>query len=76
MSENPLLPTAYDIIWTLIVAAVAALAIWALVTVSKSTLDAPTKLAWAVFIILVPVLGIPVWAKYRRNRAADLANQR
>lgn len=72
MSDNPLLPASYDIVWTIIVFAFITLAIRALMTLAKSTLDAPTKLAWAVFILDIPVLGAVVWLAYRRNRAADL----
>ncbi|WP_231445826.1 PLD nuclease N-terminal domain-containing protein [Brevibacterium zhoupengii] len=73
MSENPLLPAWYDVAWTAIVLVVIGLAAWSLVSLSRSKVDAPTKLAWAVFIIVAPVLGSIVWLVHLRNRRAELA---
>lgn len=72
MEENPLLPASYDILWSAIVLTVLVTTIWALVSLSRSDVDSPTKLAWAVFILVMPVLGAIVWLAYRRNRAEDL----
>lgn len=72
MEENPLLPASYDILWSAIVLTVLVTTIWALVSLSRSDFDSPTKLAWAVFILVMPVLGAIVWLAYRRNRAEDL----
>lgn len=71
MSENPLLPATYDVVWTVVVIAVAVLTIWALVRLAKSALDAPTKLAWAAFILVVPFLGAIIWLGYRRNQGLE-----
>ncbi|PCC46345.1 PLD nuclease N-terminal domain-containing protein [Brevibacterium aurantiacum] len=73
MSGNPLLPAWYDFAWTAIVIVVIGLAIWSLVSLAQSKVDAPTKLAWAVFIIALPILGSLVWLVHRRNRRAELA---
>lgn len=73
MSGNPLLPAWYDFAWTAIVIVVIGLAIWSLVSLTRSIVDAPTKLAWAVFIIVAPILGSVVWLVHRRNRRAELA---
>lgn len=73
MNENPLLPASYDILWSAIVLTFLVAAIWALVSLSRSAVDSPTKLAWAVFIIVAPVLGALVWLAYRRKRAEELA---
>lgn len=72
MSEDPLLPAWYDFAWTAIVLVFIGLAVWSLVSLAQSKVDAPTKLAWAVFIIVVPIVGSVVWLVYRRNRSAEL----
>ncbi|SMX95839.1 PLD nuclease N-terminal domain-containing protein [Brevibacterium antiquum] len=72
MSENPLLPAWYDVTWTAFVLVFIGLAVWSLVSLARSKVDAPTKLAWAVFIIVAPILGSLVWLVYRRNRLAEL----
>lgn len=71
MSENPLLPAWYDVAWTAFVLALVWLAVWSLVSLARSKVDGPTKLAWAVFIIVIPVLGSLVWLDYRRKRLAE-----
>ena len=71
MNENPLLPASYDLLWSAIVLIFLILTIWALVTLAKSAIDAPTKLAWAVFIIVAPVLGSVVWLAYRRTHTGQ-----
>lgn len=73
MSETPLLPAWYDFAWTAVLLVVIGLAIWSLVSLAQSKVDAPTKLAWAVFIIVAPILGSVVWLVHRRNRRAELA---
>ncbi|MCF2589013.1 PLD nuclease N-terminal domain-containing protein [Brevibacterium sp. BDJS002] len=71
MSETPLLPAWYDFAWTAVLLVVIGLAIWSLVSLAQSKVDAPTKLAWAVFIIALPILGSLVWLDYRRRSLAQ-----
>ncbi|TSI16789.1 PLD nuclease N-terminal domain-containing protein [Brevibacterium aurantiacum] len=71
MSETPLLPAWYDFAWTAILLVVIGLAVWSLVSLAQSKVDAPTKLAWAVFIIAVPILGSVVWLVSRRRSLAQ-----
>lgn len=71
MSENPLLPAWYDVAWTALVLAFICLAVWSLVSLARSEVDATTKLAWTVFIIVVPILGSVVWLFNRRNHLAE-----
>lgn len=71
MNENPLLPTSYDILWSAIILVFVVMAIWALATLAKSAIDAPTKLAWAVLVIVVPALGSVVWLAYQHTHAVE-----
>lgn len=71
MSENPLLPAWYDIAWTALFLAIVCLTVWSLVTLARSQVNGPTKLAWAVFIIVIPVLGSLIWLDYRRRYLAQ-----
>ncbi|MDN5793967.1 MAG: PLD nuclease N-terminal domain-containing protein [Brevibacterium aurantiacum] len=71
MSETPLLPAWYDFAWTAILLVVIGLAVWSLVSLARSRVDGPTKLAWAVLIIALPILGSLVWLDYRRRSLAQ-----
>ncbi|AZT92615.1 PLD nuclease N-terminal domain-containing protein [Brevibacterium aurantiacum] len=71
MSENPLLPAWYDVAWSALVLVFLCLAVWSLVTLARSRVDGPTKLVWAVFIIVIPILGSLVWLDYRRKNLAQ-----
>lgn len=69
MSENPLLPAAYDVIWSGIVVALVALLVWALVSIYRSDLDAVAKLVWAIIVFLLPVVGPICWFVIESRRS-------
>lgn len=71
MSESTLLPAWYDVAWSALVLVFLCLAVWSLVTLARSKVDGPTKLAWSVFIIVIPILGSLVWLDYRRRYLAQ-----
>ncbi|MGI6877291.1 PLDc N-terminal domain-containing protein [Microbacterium sp. gxy059] len=58
---NPLIPSAYDMVASVAVVFVVALAIWALVSVIRSRLDAVATIAWTLLVLLVPVVGSLAW---------------
>lgn len=39
-----------------------ALDIWAIINVVKSGADIPIKIIWVLVIVLLPVLGLIIWA--------------
>jgi hypothetical protein len=39
-----------------------ALDIWAILNVLKSSIDTPMKIVWTLLIVLLPVLGLIIWA--------------
>ncbi|MCU4296707.1 PLDc_N domain-containing protein [Brevibacterium permense] len=61
MSENPLLPAAYDVIWSGIVLLLVVLLIWAMVSIARSGLDPQVRLVWAIIVLLLPVVGPICW---------------
>ncbi|MCD1287098.1 PLD nuclease N-terminal domain-containing protein [Brevibacterium sp. GP-SGM9] len=71
MNENPLLPAAYDIIWSGILLAFVALLIWAFVSIYRSDLDAPSKLVWAIIVFLLPVIGPICWFVIKSRRTVS-----
>jgi hypothetical protein len=62
-SANPLLPTAYDVVWTVAVVAIIALLVIALVSVARTAkrLSSIHSLVWTLLIIFVPVVGPLAW---------------
>lgn len=39
-----------------------ALDIWAILNVLKSSIETPMKILWVLLIVLLPVLGLIIWA--------------
>lgn len=74
-SANPLIPAAYDIVWSVVTAAVIALAIIALVSLARSArrLTTMQALIWTLLVLFVPVLGAVAWLTIGRRSAADVA---
>lgn len=72
MSENPLLPAAYDIVWSCVVLLMIALLIWALIGIARSGIDPRVRLAWALVVVLLPLVGPICWlvARPRRERSS------
>lgn len=58
---NPLLPTSVEIVFAFIAFGIFALALAALFSIARSAHELPTKIVWALFVILAPALGAAVW---------------
>lgn len=61
--ENPLIPAAYDIVWSAISLAVIAFAVAALVSVwrARAALTATQEAVWFLLVLFVPLLGSVAW---------------
>jgi len=60
---NPLMPAGYDLVWSGAAVVVFGLAVWGIVSLSRSArrLSSTMVLVWALVILLVPVLGPVSW---------------
>lgn len=60
---SPLLPTAYDLVWSLALLCYLGLVIGALISLGRSgrQLGPGMTLAWAAPILLLPLLGPAAW---------------
>ena len=76
MTANPLLPTAYDIIWSVSVLVAVAMLAWTLVSIARSgmdssaklAMDSSAKLAWVLTVFLLPVIGPICWLVVRPQK--------
>lgn len=61
--SSPLLPTAYDLLWSLVLLCYLALVVGALVSLGRSGrgLGPGMTLVWAALILLLPLLGPAAW---------------
>ena len=71
MTANPLLPTAYDIIWSVSVLVAVAMLAWTLVSIARSGMDSSAKLAWVLIVFLLPVIGPICWLVVRPQKRDD-----
>lgn len=62
-TSNPLIPAAYDLVWSIVVIATLVLIVVALVSLGRTArrLSPWVTLAWAALIVVVPVLGAAAW---------------
>lgn len=69
---NPLLPSGYDIVWSIIAVATVLLAVVALVSLSRAAkrLTAGQALVWVLVIVLMPVIGAVAWLAVGRRASA------
>ena len=68
---NPLIPSGYDVVWSLIAIAALVLLIVALVSIGRSKALSPRQsLIWVLLAILVPVIGPTAWLVAGRRAAA------
>ncbi len=60
---NPLIPAAYDLVWSGLAVVAFGLAVWGIVSLSRRArqLSSTLVLVWALVILLVPVLGPVSW---------------
>ncbi len=70
MDPNPLVPSAYDVVWGAVMLVLFVLAIAALISLarSRSSLTATQTLAWVLLILLIPLLGASAWLVAGRPR--------
>lgn len=66
---NPLVPSGYDIVWSVIALIAAVLMVVALVSLARSTrrLTSRQGLAWVLVVLLVPVAGPAAWLAIGRR---------
>ena len=69
MSENPLLPAAYDVIWSGVVVLLVVLLIWAMVSIARSGLAPRVRLVGAIIVLLLPVVGPICWLIARPQKS-------
>ena len=69
MSKHPLLPAAYDVIWSGVVVLLVVLLIWAMVSIARSRLDPRVRLVWAIIVLLLPVVGPICWLIARPQKS-------
>ena len=74
MSKHPLLPAAYDVIWSGVVVLLVVLLIWAMVSIARSRLDPRVRLVWAMVLLLLPVVGPICWLAARPQESATSLN--
>ncbi|WP_062073584.1 PLD nuclease N-terminal domain-containing protein [Demequina sediminicola] len=60
---SPLLPTTYDVAWTVVAVATLAFAVVALVSVARraSLMSSSAVALWCLLILVVPVVGPVMW---------------
>ena len=69
MSKHPLLPAAYDVIWSGVVVLLVVLLIWAMVSIARSRLDPRVRLVWAMVLLLLSVVGPICWLAARPQKS-------
>jgi hypothetical protein len=69
-TENPLLPSGYDGVWTAFITLVSALMLGALFDVMR-TATFLRAVEWVALIVLVPIAGPAIWFAYGRRRFLD-----
>lgn len=70
---NPLLPSVYDVVWSLVAVIVVALAVVALVSLARAGrgFTSVQALAWTLVVLLVPVLGPVAWLAVGRRAGLE-----
>lgn len=60
---NPLMPTAYDLVWSVVCIVVLALTVIALISMGRHSkrLTTTQTLLWTLLVIFVPILGAVAW---------------
>jgi hypothetical protein len=70
VDPNPLVPSAYDVVWGAVMIVPLVLAIIALVSLARSraSLTATQTMVWVLLILLIPLLGAIAWLVAGRPR--------
>ena len=73
MIVNPLPPTAYDIVWSVVAVVIVGLAIVAILSLSRVArrLTAVQALIWVLVVLFVPVLGPVAWLAVGRRAGLE-----
>jgi hypothetical protein len=67
-TTNPLIPPFYDLIWAVFPVLSIALAIVALVSISRTAHRSRTEVvAWVAFVVVAPVVGSVAWLLVRAS---------
>ncbi|MEJ1154412.1 MULTISPECIES: PLDc N-terminal domain-containing protein [Microbacterium] len=71
--DNPLIPAGYDVAWSMVMLAIAVLAIVAMVSWWRATkwLSLTERLMWVLLIIFVPLFGPLAWFAIGRRCVAQ-----
>ncbi|MDQ0648111.1 ABC-type molybdate transport system permease subunit [Microbacterium natoriense] len=68
---NPLIPTAYDVVWSVVTAAVLAFTIAAIISMMRTRHVGGLRfLVWFLLVLAAPVLGAAAWFAYGRRAEA------
>lgn len=68
---NPLLPAGYDIVWSMVMVALLALAVLALVSIGRAReVTGWRTLAWIVVVLALPLVGPVLWFLLGRTSRA------
>lgn len=70
---NPLLPSGYDVVWSLVAVIVVALAVVALVSLTRAGrgFTSVQALAWVLVVLFIPVLGPVAWLAVGRRAGLE-----
>lgn len=68
-AQSPLVPTAYDIVWTLVMVAVVAMLIAGLWFLLRDKYPPLTTLLWMLAMLTFPVIGPAVFLLYRSRNS-------
>jgi drug/metabolite transporter (DMT)-like permease len=71
-SANPLIPTGYDILWSVIAIALFALVVAALISLVRNAraLTTVQALVWTLLVLFVPLFGALAWLFVGRPSSA------
>ena len=72
MENDSVFGVGWDVLWLSIFALLVVFLVAALVSINKSSLDAVTKLVWAVLALLFPIIGPVVWFVYRSSNRSSV----
>ncbi|WP_214467006.1 PLDc N-terminal domain-containing protein [Microbacterium flavescens] len=69
VEHNPLIPAAYDVVWSVVALLIIVLTIVALVTLSRlaKRLTSAQALVWTLVVLFVPLVGPSVWLSIGRR---------
>jgi uncharacterized membrane protein YhaH (DUF805 family) len=69
VEHNPLIPAAYDVVWSVVALLIIVLTIVALVTLSllAKRLTSAQALVWTLVVLFVPLVGPAVWLSIGRR---------